>query len=675
MLYNPITHIIVASAVAAALAYLMYYRNKQSKGVKLILGLLRFISIFVLLLLLFNPKIKKRTYESVKTGFPILIDNSRSIAHLKQAEEVENAYSFLKEHEDLKETFDPSFFQFGSEINLLDSLDFSEGQTLITNALETIEQMYKDTEAPILLFTDGNQTSGRDYTYYASQLQHEVYPVVLGDTTNYPDLRIDKVTANRFSYLHNDFPVEIQTSIHGADKAATELQVFHHGQIIHRETLTFKEDDKSVFTQFNLPANTLGLNTYEVLLKPLVEENNTENNKQSFAVDVLDSSGKIALVSDVIHPDIGAIKRSLEANSFLEVEQLASKEAKGKLADYNLVILYQPESAADILVREIEEQNLHALYITGMHGNWDVLNQQQQAFTKRTSLHSDEVQGDLDGSFDLFLFDNIAFGQLPPLETQFGMLEMKVPHTVVLEQYISGQRSGAALLAVYDEADAKRGVLDAQGIWRWRAAIYEKDKSFEAFDSFLQGLVQYLASTQQKKRLQVHYENFYYQNTNARLRAQYFDSNFQLDREASLEIQIFKGDSTVRKLPMTPSGLYQETTLDNLNEGSYSFRITEAKSGERTSGEFEVIAYDVEQKFSRANVEDLQKLATITGGKLLFTTDLESFVNDLRQQKKYQIKEREIIKEESLISYQTLLILLLVSLAIEWFIRKYNGLL
>src|SRR5690625_5949036 len=87
------------------------------------------------------------------------------------------------------------------------------------------------------------------------------------------------------------------------------------------------------------------------------------------------------------------------------------------------------------------------------------------------------------------------------------MLEMKVPHTVVLEQYISGQRSGTPLLAVYEEGKVNRGILDAQGIWRWRSGVYEKDKSFEAFDSFMQVLVQYLASTEQKTRLQVHYEN------------------------------------------------------------------------------------------------------------------------------------------------------------------------
>lgn len=675
MLTNPIVHIILASVVSAALAFFMYYRNKESTKVKFLLGFLRFTSILALLLLLFNPQIKKVTYESVKTGLPILVDNSRSITHLEQDEILEEAYSKLKNNTALHEQFDVNFFRFGSEVKMLDSLSFSDGQTQISTALESMEQIYKDSNVPILLFTDGNQTSGRDYTYYASQLNREVYPIVLGDTTNYPDLRIDKVTANRFSYLHNDFPVEIRTSIQGTKEATTEIQILHNGQVIHRKEIVFKDGNTSLFTQIHLPANELGLQTYELRLKPLENEKNIKNNAQNFAVDVLDSSGKVALVSDVIHPDLGAIKRSLEANSFLEVAQLSVKEAEGKLAAYNLVILYQPELNADVLLREIETQDLHVLYITGLHANWDVLNQQQQAFSKRTSRHSDVVQGHLDPAFDLFLFENINFNQLAPLETQFGMLEMKVPHTVVLEQFISGQRSGTPLLAVYEEGKAKRGILDAQGIWRWRSGVYSKEKSFESFDSFMQGLVQYLASTQQKTRLQVHYENFYYQNTQAKIRAQYFDSNYQLNRDAGLEIKLFKGDTLIKDIPMMPSGLYQETALDDLEQASYTFKITESISKETVIGEFEILAYDLEEKFTRANIEDLQKLADITEAKVIFIDDLDEFIQTLMKQNKYQIKEREVVKTESLITFQFLLAILLTSLALEWFLRKYFGLL
>src|SRR5699024_8399422 len=317
---------------------------------------------------------------------------------------------------------------------------------------------------------------------------------------------------------------------------------------------------------------------------------------------------------------------------------------------------------------------LPVLYIAGLHANWNVLNQQQLAFSKKTSQHADAVQGHLDPAFDLFLFENINFDQLSPLETQFGMLEMKVPHTVVLEQYISGQRSGTPLLAVYEDGNVNRGILDAQGIWRWRSGVYEKDKSFEAFDSFLQGLVQYLASTEQRTRLQVHYENFYYQNTQAKIRAQYFDSNYQLNRDAALEIKIFKGDTLVKVEPMLPSGLYQETALEDLEEASYTFRITESKSKESTTGEFEILAFDIEERFMRANIESLQKLADITEAKVLYIEDLEEFIQTLLEQNKYRIKEREVVKTEALISFQVLLALLLTCLAVEWFLRKYFGL-
>src|SRR5699024_12486262 len=126
MLSSPILHIILASVASAALAFFMYYRNNESTKVKFLLGFLRFCSILVLLLLLFNPKIKKTTYEPVKTGLPILLDNSRSISYLEQSKNLEDAYAYLTVHNALQEHFDVSFFRFGSEVKVLDSLNRSE---------------------------------------------------------------------------------------------------------------------------------------------------------------------------------------------------------------------------------------------------------------------------------------------------------------------------------------------------------------------------------------------------------------------------------------------------------------------------------------------------------------------------------------------------------------------
>lgn len=675
MLQNPILYILLASAISFALAYFMYHRTYKKNKLRWFLGFLRFISVWVLLLLLFNPKIKKTTYESVKTGLPILLDNSRSIHYLNQEEKIKEAYALLKEHKELQQHFDVSFFRFGSDIQLLDSLDFLDRETQITAALETLQQIYKDTDSPILLFTDGNQTSGRDYTYYASQMDRKVYPIVMGDTTQYPDLRIDKVTVNRYSYLHNDFPVEIHTSLQNQYEAKTELRILHKNQIVHKQNLEFKKGNSSQFVNITLPANYLGVQTYEVLLSSLENEKNIENNQQSFAIDVLDSNGKIALVTQITHPDIGTLKRSLEQNSFLEIQQLSVEEAKGKLAGFNLVILYEPDQNFEPLLLEIEEQELHALYFTGTFADWNTLITHQNLIHKPLSKHSDLVQGKLDANFDLFLFEPIDFEQLPPLETQFGKLEIHQPHITLLQQYISGVETGNPLLTIYEAGSSKRAIWDARGIWRWRSALYEKEKDHTKFDDFLQALFQYLSSTQHKEQLQVYYENFYYESTNSKLKAQYFDTNFKLDRQASLEIKIVQEDTVLLQSPLLPSGLYQEIGIEELKAGSYQFEIVESNSKEKFSGRFEILPYEVEQKFTRAHLENLEKLAKSTEAKIFYPNEIERLIEELLQNKKYQIKERKLVKEVALIDYTYLLIVLIASLGLEWFMRKYNGML
>src|SRR5699024_3627238 len=202
-----------------------------------------------------------------------------------------------------------------------------------------------------------------------------------------------------------------------------------------------------------------------------------------------------------------------------------------------------------------------------------------------------------------------------------------------------------------------------------------KEKDHTKFDDFLQALFQYLSSTQHKERLQVYYENFYYESTNSKLKAQYFDTNFKLDRQASLEIKIVQEDTVLLQSPLLPSGLYQEIGIEELKAGSYQFEIVESNSKEKFSGRFEILPYEVEQKFNRAHLENLEKLAKSTEAKIFYPNEIERLIEELLQNKKYQIKERKLVKEVALIDYTYLLIVLIASLGLEWFMRKYNGML
>src|SRR5690606_24132268 len=84
--------------------------------------------------------------------------------------------------------------------------------------------------------------------------------------------------------------------------------------IVFSENLTFNKEHSSRLVTLTLPANTSGVHSYKAELKPLTNEKNTVNNIKNFAVEVIDRKTHVAIISDLIHPDLGTLKKAIESN-------------------------------------------------------------------------------------------------------------------------------------------------------------------------------------------------------------------------------------------------------------------------------------------------------------------------------------------------------------------------
>ena len=83
----------------------------------------------------------------------------------------------------------------------------------------------------------------------------------------------------------------------------------------------------------------------------------------------------------------------------------------------------------------------------------------------------------------------------------------------------------------------------------------------------------------------------------------------------------------------------------------------------------------MEKQFVNPDVAKLQQLANQNNGTLIFPNQMEALIQKLLQKNTYLPVEKTIIKNSPLIDFLWLLIIIVVSLSTEWFIRKYNGLL
>lgn len=671
-----ILYIILAAVISLVLAGFMYgYKSKQKGSLRWILGTLRFITLFLILLLLINPKFKSETYTIEKPKLPVLIDNSASIGELEQKENVSQILQKLKENSALNDKFDLSYYSFGSDFKENDSLSFDEKNTNISKALSSVNELFKNQTAPTILITDGNQTLGNDYEFSSATFKNQIYPVILGDSIKYTDLKIEQLNTNRYAFLKNQFPVEVILTYSGTSPVNSEFVVSQGAATVYRTNVSFSENETSKTLNFTLSANAVGLQKYSAQILPLADEKNKTNNSKQFAVEVIDQATNVLVVSKITHPDLGALKKAIITNERRTVTFKKPAEAVNLLNDYQLVILYQPDRSFASVFAEIEKAGKNTWVISGLQTDWYFLNGAQDNFNKEASNASEDIQAELNSNYGTFAVEDIGFNNLPPLHTAFGALTITVPNEVMLEQTVSGLTNGNPLLATMEINGKRDAIWDGEGFWRWRARSFLETDSFQSFDDFIGNLVQYLASNKRRSRLEVSSETFYYNNNPIKISAQYFDKNYVFDNRASLTISV-KNTETEKQtvFPMLLRNNYYEVDLNSLPAGEYNFTVSVSNEAVSSSGSFTILDFNVEQQFLNADVSKLHRIAQNTDGKAYFPTQSELLINALLSNTNYQNIERSEQKVVPLLDWKYLLFLIVLALAAEWFIRKYNGL-
>ena len=117
------------------MAYFQYYKLKNRIKVTPILFILKTVSLFLLILLLINPKVEIKEINNIKPVVSILVDNSKSVSFFQENKNVLNLIKNLNDNIDLKKKFELSNFSFGAALQVTDSFSFLENQTNISEAI------------------------------------------------------------------------------------------------------------------------------------------------------------------------------------------------------------------------------------------------------------------------------------------------------------------------------------------------------------------------------------------------------------------------------------------------------------------------------------------------------------------------------------------------------------
>ena len=667
--------LLLSLGVAFAVSFYQYlYKAKSRSKVTLLLVFLRFFTVFGLLLLLINPIVSQKTIETVKTPLPIVIDNSASIKDLKADKAAMEVYTKLKENTALADKFDVQTYQFDESFALADTINFVGKQSNVDLVAKNLKTIYKNQHFPTVLISDGNQTSGEDYVF-AFQPENKVHPMVVGDTATYLDLKVAQLNANKYAFHKNKFPVEVFLNYSGTKSINATFKITQGSLVLNEQTVPFSPAKKSATLTVLLPADKVGLQILKASVTSKEQEKNTYNNTKNFAVEVIDQKTEVALVSAITHPDLGAIKRSIESNVQRKVTILKPNDVKS-LAENNVLILYQPTFAFKAIFDQNATARVNTWIITGNDTDFNFLNQYQNQFSFRMSGQKEDYLAAFDSQFNLFALDNIGFEQFPPLQNLFGTITAKGNSNILLSSTIRNIPTNQPLLAFTENQGQRSAFLFGENIWKWRAESFVNKKSFADFDVFLDKTIQYLASNNARKSLVVTHERFYNSGEGIVIDAQYFNKNYELDEKARLTIAVTNTKTKqVKNYDLLRATNVFRANLDGLAAGNYSFTVKELNSNSAYSSRFEVLDFDIEKQFVNPDWNRLNQLATQTQGKTYLPNQADILIKQLLEDESYKAIQKTIVKKSPLIDWIWLLVLLVISLAAEWFIRKYNGLL
>jgi hypothetical protein len=667
--------IFISLGIAFALSYFQYYYKAKNKSkLTLFLAFLRFLSVFGLLLLMINPIVSSSTFETIKTPLPILVDNSSSINDLKAKDATLKAYKQLSSNSDLKSKFDIQTYSFDSDFQTTETFDFEGTQTNIDAVAQNLKSIHKNIKYPTVLITDGNQTSGADYVF-SFDAANKVYPVAVGDTTTYLDLKINQINVNKYAFYKNKFPVEVFLQYAGTKSITANFSISQGNNVLTKESVSFTPSKKSAVFNVLLPANKIGLQLYNAKLSSSETEKNIYNNTKKIAVEVIDQKTEIAIISAINHPDLSALKRSIEANAQRKATILKPNEINS-LNNYNTLILYQPNALFKPIFDANKNLKINTWIITGNDTDFEFLSQQQDQMDFKMSSQREDYLTKFNSDFNLFAIDDIGFDNFPPLENPFGTITIKENVSVLLSSRIRNVDTKLPLLAFVDNQGKRCAYLLGENIWKWRAQSYVQKKSFNQFDVFIDKTIQFLSSNDARKSLIVNHERFYNSGDALEITAQYFNKNYEFDEKARLTIAVTNTKTKqVKRYDLLKTTNNFKVNLDGLNAGSYSFIVKELNSNASYSNVFEILDFDIEKQFVNPDMTKLKQLANQTNGIVYVPNQMDNLIEKLLDNQDYKAIQKEIAKKTPLIDWYWLLVLITISLASEWFIRKYNGLL
>jgi hypothetical protein len=647
------------------------------------LAFLRASSILALLFLLLGPKFK---YSSSRIEKPILIfaqDNSKSLLYSKDSLFLQNDYPAKIEEllAKLAPNFDVRKISFGSHVNDRSHIDYSESNTNFSELFDFLRDNYTYTNnVQVLLASDALYNKGQKPRYAAQNLSFPIHCIQLGDTTQLQDVLISSVKTNEIGFVGNKIPVRIGVKATNFAKKLVQLKIYRGSKLLIQDEIQVKTNSFFSEKDYFITAEKPGLQKFKIVLGSDEEEQSKRNNEDEFVLDILDSQRKIALCFDLYHPDISAIQSAIGKNINFTLDLIDLKNQEVDLKKYDLLILSQIPSSQNSyssLFQQIARNKIPILMLVGGDSNLSALSTLNLGIesSENETMYSESsiVWNNTFNLFEIPEAQREILATLPPLLSPLDKFKFNSECHILGYKKIKSIPTQEAQIAFSYHDDQKIAWIFGEGIWRWKLNLSNVEDSPEVFYDLINKTIQYLALKIEKEQLLVTYEKNIPEGDEITIDAELYNQTYELVNDTDLSFVLTNQQGNTFNYLFTKQQNKYQLKLNYLPQGEYSF-VVETKNLEKKSkktGQFMVSVNNIEARNLQADPKVLSQISKLTGGKVFKNVDISIIEQEIKQSKAAKHRLIEEVKYGQLIESTFILILIIMMLLLEWFLRKY----
>lgn len=671
--------ILLCVGLGIGYAWFLYSgQHPWGKTTNRILFFVRALVVGLVAFLLIGPILKLTTNELEKPSLVFIVDNSASVTEALGKEKQQKILEEVTARS--KEIGEGNYNVVVRNLATTDPANASD----LHGALRSVTTDFEGKNlAGIVLVSDGVYNSGPSPLY--TTLRIPVYTVGIGDTTQRIDLSVKNVAFNKIAYQGNRFPVRAEILVRGTTNQDLKVTVSMGGKVVASENRN--SGSKSLLDfNFLIDAKEKGIQRLDVAVEPIRQEVNTRNNRTSIYVEVVEGKKRILVVAPGPHPDIKALRASIEKNSNYEVylHIPGVKEETPEHLQPEKVDLAVFSQLLDVdgrtlpLFQKFFNSKTGLFLMVGAKTNLRLFPAMGLPVTYESMGQKDEVTPSFNNEFHDFTFgEQVAgrFSRYPPLTVPFGKFTYPSEAAVLLYQRIGSVTTNRPLLLSWNGSSNRVAMLLGEGIWKWRLNEYAESERTEAFDEVFSKLIQYLSTAEDKRRFRSFpIQNEFTDSEPVTFESQLYNDLYEPIYGNTVQIELRDESGLVTPYTYVTSPSSSRYRIGGLKEGIYRYTASTTLNGskEQVSGEFLVRAQNLESQNLVADFVLLRKLADQSGGRFYFESELSKLSGDLNT-----LQAKTLIHSEDsfhpMINLKAVFFLLLFLLSLEWFTRKLFG--